>query len=149
MNQTTSNTWLTNNFRLAELTRTSCGLPNVPNQAQTDNLKHLATNYLQPLRDRYGPIRINSGFRTPEVNKAVGGAKNSAHMQGNAADIYVPSALLACLYVSFFHERYVKEGIGYDQLIVSYRRSTGNWWLHLGIASQSSYNRMQVKFLTY
>lgn len=53
------------------------------------NLDHM--NKLQELRDKWGPININSGFRCAEHNKAIGGEKNSIHMQGSATDIVVKS----------------------------------------------------------
>ncbi len=76
-------------FTLAELIHTNTGLLNVPNKEQFDNLQKLVTNVLDPLREMYGkPIRVNSGFRTPNVNKAVGSkAKNSDHLHGFAADL--------------------------------------------------------------
>ena len=58
------------------------------------NLKRLCENVLQPLRNEMRvSIRINSGFRSPELNIKLNGAKNSEHMQGKAADIYVPGKM--------------------------------------------------------
>ena len=140
---------ITKNFSMGELTHTNCGLPNEPDEKQKTMLRFLARNYLQPLRDRFGRIDINSAFRTPEVNKAVGGVKNSAHMQGLAADINIPSLYVACQFVAFFIERFTSDGWGFDQLIISHRRKTGNYWLHLGVAEVSTGNRLQVKYLEY
>jgi len=79
---------LTNNFTLAELTVTNSGLPNVPNSNEIAALKLLCENILQPLREKYGkPIKVNSGFRSAAVNKAVGGVASSQHVGGQAADI--------------------------------------------------------------
>jgi hypothetical protein len=86
---------LTKNFTLEELTVSDTGrklgLDNTPNAEQIDNLKALCTHVLQPVRDRLKmPIKVNSGYRSPEVNKAIGGAVNSQHMCLNgsaAADI--------------------------------------------------------------
>ena len=80
---------LTPHFSLRELTKTKTGIENVPNEAQVENLKRLC-RWLEQLRRRwnnlYGegddPIIINSGFRSPEVNKAVGGVATSNHLTG-------------------------------------------------------------------
>ena len=77
---------LSEHFTLAELTQTKTGIENVPNEEQVNNLKRLC-GWLEQLRRRwnnlYGegddPIIINSGFRSPEVNKAVGGWAQSNH----------------------------------------------------------------------
>lgn len=68
------------------------GIDNTPNATQISNMEELIKNILDPLREAYGkPINVNSGFRCPALNKAVGGAKNSEHMTGCAADIDVHS----------------------------------------------------------
>lgn len=77
-----------NHFTFEELVKTSTGLPN---SVDTDShLANLASlwNSLNFVREKFGkPIIVNSAFRTPQVNKQVGGAKRSLHMQGRAADI--------------------------------------------------------------
>ena len=91
-------TKLSEHFSLRELTKTKTGIENVPNEEQVDNLKRVC-GWLEQLRRRwnnlYGdgddPIIINSGFRSPEVNKAVGGATMSNHLTGCAV-ISVASA---------------------------------------------------------
>lgn len=70
-------------------------------------------------------------------------------MQGLAADINIPSLYVACQFVAFFIERFTRDGWGFDQLIISHRRKTGNYWLHLGVAEVSTGNRLQVKYLEY
>lgn len=77
-----------NHFTFEELTSTQTGLYNTP--VTDSHLANLATlwNTLNYIREQFGrPIVINSAFRSPEVNKQVGGAKRSLHMQGRAADI--------------------------------------------------------------
>lgn len=77
-----------------------------------DNIKALVDNVLQPLRDAWGgPLFINSGYRSPELNKAVGGAATSQHTKGCAADVGVtdPYALAKLA---------KKMRLGYDQMIV-------------------------------
>ena len=75
-------------FNLEELTQTSTGLVNSPNQDEIANLKLLVENVLDPAREEFGDvISIESGYRSPLVNRKVKGSKTSAHMKGRAADI--------------------------------------------------------------
>lgn len=75
-------------FTLDELTVTTTGLNNIPMSSEKENLVKLVENILDPLRELYGkPIHINSGYRSPLVNKKVGGAATSQHVQGQAVDI--------------------------------------------------------------
>jgi len=83
---------LTKNFNVAELSRSEAatrkGVDNTPTPEAIENLRALAEKVLQPLRDAMGkPMRVNSAYRGPEANKAVGGSKTSQHMTGEAADI--------------------------------------------------------------
>lgn len=80
------------NFTIQELTASTTAksekIQNVPTSEQIENLKQLINNVLDPLRNAYGkPIRVNSGFRSPELNAFLKGAKTSQHMKGQAADI--------------------------------------------------------------
>lgn len=74
-------------FSLAELTRTGTGLPNEPDEASRKRLVLLCQEVLEPLRVLVGPLRVNSGYRTLEVNKAIKGARGSQHLTGEAADV--------------------------------------------------------------
>jgi putative chitinase len=89
---------ITKNFTLDELCVTDTGKPNVPGTNDTVNLINLVVCILQPLRDALGlPVHVNSAYRSPAVNQAVGGVNNSQHALGQAADItvdgYTPSQL--------------------------------------------------------
>lgn len=83
---------ITDNFTLEEMynseTARARKINNTPNTQQQDNLIKLVKDILQPIRDRFGkPIHVNSGYRCPQLNKAVGGVSNSEHLTGNAVDI--------------------------------------------------------------
>ena len=85
-------THLSTFFTLEEMTRSnyaaSHNLPNKPNSDQRFNLQMLCKQVLDPLRQLYGhPIYVNSGYRSPAVNRAVGGVAGSQHLLGQAADI--------------------------------------------------------------
>lgn len=88
-----------NHFKFEELVSTQTGLPN---SVLTDShLANLASlwNYLNYIREELGkPIYINSAYRTPAVNKQVGGSKRSLHMQGRAADIRCKPEYMADLW---------------------------------------------------
>ena len=75
-------------FTLSEMTVTNTGLVNSPSKIEINKLKMLVENILDPLRELYGkPITVNSGYRSPLVNKKVGGVPTSEHVKGQAADI--------------------------------------------------------------
>ena len=87
---------LTKNFSLEEMVFSDIAnvkkIANVPDAIQTANLKALCEKVLQPARDKLGKaIHVNSGFRSPVLNIAVNGAKNSQHQLGEAADITMGS----------------------------------------------------------
>lgn len=86
-----------------------------------ENVKALVENVLDPLREKYGkPIKVNSGYRCPKHNLAVGGATQSQHMKGEAADI-APVGLQVTAYGLKELERLVeiiKQNGKWDQMIV-------------------------------
>ena len=120
---------LSTNFRLSEFTRSDTakrlGIENdCSSVEQVLNLAYLCHMVLQPLRDRFGPIRITSGYRCPELNGAVGGVKNSQHMRGEAADIHLPSVEIGKEYFAF-----LKTLPAVDELI--WERKGNVCWIHV------------------
>ena len=84
--------FFTEHFTLRELTRSATaqrkGIDNTPNALALSNLDRLCRRILQPIRYQWGePIIVSSGYRCPDLNRAVGGVKNSDHIYGCAADI--------------------------------------------------------------
>lgn len=80
-------------FTIKELCKSNTAIKhkinNVPQQLQEQNLKFLIEEVLDPIREKFGkPINVSSGFRCEKLNKLVGGAKNSFHLKGCAADLY-------------------------------------------------------------
>jgi D-alanyl-D-alanine dipeptidase len=63
------------------------GISNKPTEVHLANLSFLINNVIQPLRDKIGPIRVTSGYRSPALNRAIGGSSRSQHSKGMAADI--------------------------------------------------------------
>ena len=85
---------ITENFTLEEFTRSETaeklGIRNEPDNRAKLAIVNLCTKLLQPLREAYGkPIHINSGYRCPELNKAVGGVSTSQHQRGEASDLNI------------------------------------------------------------
>jgi uncharacterized protein YcbK (DUF882 family) len=83
---------LSNNFKLNELIYSSTAevnrINNYPSPVEIDNLRALCENILQPIRDKWGsPLYVNSGYRSPILNRKVGGVPTSYHCSGNAVDI--------------------------------------------------------------
>ena len=123
---------LSTNFTLHELTKSETalrkGMPNEPTEADIANLKLLVEKVLQPLRDHYAVgIKANSGYRSPDVNAAVGGSRTSDHCKGQAADIEiagVPNAVLA---------QYIKDSLQYTQLILEFYTPgiPDSGWVHV------------------
>ena len=85
---------LSQNFSLLELTKSETAIrksiDNTPSKEALQCLFNLCTNVLQPVRDAFGLVSITSGYRSPELNTAIGGSKTSDHCKGCAADFEVP-----------------------------------------------------------
>jgi zinc D-Ala-D-Ala carboxypeptidase len=131
---------LSKNFTLEELTYTNTGLPNVPTEAQIARLTDLVTNVLQPLREQWGkPIRVNSGFRSDAVNKAVKGAPTSQHCKGEAADIEADNN--AGLF------QMIRQNYTFDQLIWEGGNDLQPNWVHVSYHAEENHRqvlRMEV-----
>lgn len=113
------------------------GLDNTPNQEQIRNLQALCEHVLEPVRSLIKqPLQVNSGYRSPRVNAAVGGAPNSQHMEGKAADMVCfamgPLGLFKAI---------VQSGIEFDQLIFE------GTWVH--VSYDAGRNRQQLLRATF
>ena len=129
-------------FSLREMTRTSTGLRNVPPDDAYANLGRLVHTLLDPLRNDLGqPVRVTSGYRSPNVNKAVGGSRTSRHMLGLAADIKVRGMSSSALAERI--EELREQGVlDYDQ-VIAYAASRGGH-VHVGLAPEGSTPRRQM-----
>lgn len=114
-------------FTIEELSKTNTGLSNTPSLYEKENLIHLVNEVLDPIRDKLGlPIIINSGYRSPLVNRKVGGVPNSQHIKGQAADIKCKDMKkLWEVCVSFINE------LPIDQLINEKNLS----WIHISFSN--------------
>lgn len=122
----------------ASTTADARGIKNTPMLQETGNLKALADNVLDPLREWYGkPIYVNSGYRCPQLNRMVGGKPTSQHLKGEAADITAGSKeenrkLFA----------YIRANLTFDQLIDEKNFS----WVHVSF-KRNGENRKQILHL--
>jgi zinc D-Ala-D-Ala carboxypeptidase len=125
-------------FHLSDLTNSETALrkrlDNTPGENEKKSLEALAVNVLDILKDKYPSMRINSGFRAEKVNFAVGGAKNSQHLTGEAADLSFPGNSLVSVWKWIRDE----SGMEYDQLILEHNR-----WVHISYAATRK-NRRQA-----
>jgi hypothetical protein len=125
-------TQLTRNFSLHELTKSETaarrGLDNTPGATEISNLTTLAGTVLQPIRDHFARgVHVNSGFRHPDVNTAVGGSRTSDHCRGMAADIEIPGVANAEL------AEWIKNNLEFTQLILEFYTPgiPDSGWVHV------------------
>ena len=144
---------LSEHFTLGELTRTSARTPdgNMPSREHIENLKRLC-RWLEQLRTRwnmmYGegndPLVINSGYRSAQVNKAVGGVATSNHLTGCAVDIRVAGQEQLLRYATILLDISDKTKEDFDELLLE-RNSRGAYWLHFAVRPQG--NRRKIRFI--
>jgi uncharacterized protein YcbK (DUF882 family) len=136
-------TRISKNFTLDELTASATAkqmrIINAPGVDEVCNLCALVHNVLQPLRDAMGEaIKIGSGYRCPQLNKAVGGVSNSQHMKGEAADLCIDGDLKK----GRKWMTWIMEHCDFDQIIMEHN-AKGTYWVHVSFRSDGK-NRRQV-----
>ena len=149
---------LSEHFTLGELTMTSYKTEdgNIPSRVAIENLKNLCENWLEDLRYSYNtlyprdcpqeevPLVINSGYRSPEVNKRAGGSSTSNHLTGCAVDIHVSGFEQAIRYASILLD--ISDGTkqDFDELFLE-KNSAGRYWIHFAVRPKS--NRRKIDFI--
>ena len=115
------------------ITATRLGFENIPSDEQLDNMELLAEKVFEPLREWVGgPIKVNSFFRGLKLNTAIGGAKSSQHMKGQAIDIDDTFGLATN--AEMYH--WIKENLDFDQLIWEFGDDDNPNWLHVSYVSK-------------
>jgi len=143
---------LSKNFSYSEMiysaTANKYKIDNTPDNESLANLKKLCETILQPIRDKYGyPIKITSGYRGPKLNQKVGGAKNSDHMFGAAADFKATHGTNKELFDLVMKMIKNKE-IKCRQLIWEYGTKSNPNWLHISINhSKNKQKNNQVLYI--
>lgn len=135
-------TKLTENFSLEEMiasqTAANRGIDNTPDQWQIENMQRLCENLLQPLRDAIGVINVSSGFRSPALNRAIGGSRTSQHCKGEAADIKCNNN------AALFH--LIRETMDFDQLIWEFGDNNQPQWIHVSYKKKGNRNQVLIAF---
>lgn len=134
---------LTANFTLAEMIKSETALrhdmDNTPGEVEIENLKALCENVLQPVRDHFQRgVKVNSGFRHPEVNAKVGGSKTSDHCKGQAADIEITGVANGDL------AQWIVDNLDFRQVILEFYTPgvPDSGWVHVSYVAGD--NKKQV-----
>ena len=133
---------LSKNFTLAEFTKsqtaTRRGIDNTPEGEHLEAAKELFENVVQKVRDKFGLTVINSGYRGPELNEAVGGSSKSQHCKGEAADIECPGNS------NYDVAKWIEDNLDFDQLILEFYTPgiPDSGWVHVSYKPEG--NRKSV-----
>lgn len=131
---------LSDHFTLAELTSSTRarahGIQNAPGPTERAALEHLCVTILEPIRTKFGPVYVSSGYRSPKLNALVGGAQASQHVRGEAADIRVARASITELYKWIACE----SQLPFDQVIWEYGR-----WVHVSAVAYGPARNQALK----
>ena len=117
------------------ITALRLGLNNDPTKTHLTNMELLAEKVFEPLRKHVnGPIKINSFYRGPELNKAIGGSANSQHCKGQAIDIddvygYMSNADMY---------EFIKNNLSFDQMIWEFGNSNNPDWVHVSYVNEEA-----------
>ena len=151
--QLNSGAKLSPHFTLGEMTKSSSHpeVYNIPSHEAIANLTNL-TKWLEVLRKRYNakygvgeePIRINSGYRSPQLNKKIGGVATSNHLTGCAVDIRVLGMEQLIRYATILLDYADESRLDFDELLIEKNRH-GAIWLHFAVRPRD--NRRKVNFL--
>ncbi len=130
-------------FTIEELCRSNTakakGIDNTPNKEHKEHLVELIENILDPLREAWGSaIIVSSGYRSPALNKAVGGSSTSAHCRGYAADISPANGKMTEF--KAFVKKWLKDK-NFDQYINEFKGKSQ--WVHVGYKNLNGNQRKQ------
>ena len=123
-------------------TATRKGIDNTPSEYELQNMELIAEKVFEPLRKHVnGPIKINSFFRSQELNKAIGGSSKSQHCQGRAMDLddtygYMSNADMY---------QYIKANPDYDQMIWEFGDDKNPDWVHVSYVDADSNRKRCLK----
>ncbi len=118
------------------------GIENIPSEYQLTNMVAIAENVFEPLRKWVGgPIKINSFFRSPELNKAIGGSSKSQHCEGRAIDIDDTYGWKSNAEMY----NYIKNNLDFDQLIWEFGTDDNPDWVHVSYVSVDGNRRRCLK----
>jgi len=123
-------------------TATRRGIDNTPNDEQLNNMELIANEVFEPLRVWVGgPIKINSFFRSPDLNTAIGGSSKSQHCKGQAMDI--DDTFGKATNAEMYH--FIKENLDFDQMIWEFGNDDNPDWVHVSYVSEDGNRRRCLK----
>ncbi len=130
------------NFTYGEFVKSATakkhGIPNTPSEEHWRCLEKLAVNVLQPLREKFGPIRITSGYRSPALCEKIGSGKNSNHARGQAADIEPCSANITLLRML----EWIHDNLEFRELIAE---NFPAGWIHVAYREGGNFKTLKLK----
>ena len=137
---------LSKNLVLAGVTRRDTakrkGISNMPTPEHIENFKKLAENVFQPIREHFGvPIHISSGYRSKDLNTAIGGSLSSQHCQGEAIDIDMDGTSITNKQIFDF----IKENLNFDQMIWEFGTDANPDWVHVSYESTGKQRKQILK----
>jgi len=128
---------LSNNLSLSEVTKSNTairrGIDNMPTDAHIENLKYLAEKVFQPIREHFGcPIFVSSGYRSKDLNEAIGGSQRSFHSHGMALDLDMDGRSNSVSNADIFY--YILNNLQFSELIWEFGDDNNPNWVHVAIA---------------
>jgi len=139
---------LSENLSLSEVIRSESakrrGISNMPTEAHIANFKILAEKIFQPIREHFRcPIHISSGYRSKELNAAIGGSLTSQHCSGEAIDIDMDGTPNGVTNKMVFD--YIKDNLDFDQLIWEFGDSSNPDWVHVSHETSGKQRKQILK----
>jgi hypothetical protein len=137
---------ISKHLSLAEVSRSETakrkGINNTPSGEHLENFKKLAENIFEPIREHFGvPIHISSGYRSKELNSAIGGSSTSQHCQGEAIDIDMDGTSITNAQI--FH--FIKDNLVFDQMIWEFGTDKNPDWVHVSYESTGKQRKQILK----
>lgn len=137
---------ISKHLSLAEVSRSETakrkGINNTPSGEHLENFKKLAENIFEPIREHFGvPIHISSGYRSKELNAAVGGSSSSQHCQGEAIDIDMDGTSITNAEIF----NYIKDNLNFDQMIWEFGNDSNPDWVHVSYESTGKQRKQILK----
>lgn len=139
---------ISKHLSLAEVSRSETakrkGINNTPSGEHLENFKKLAENVFEPIREHFGaPIHISSGYRSKELNSAIGGSATSQHCSGEAIDIDMDGSASGITNAQVFN--FIKDNINFDQLIWEFGSDSNPDWVHVSYESTGKQRKQILK----
>jgi zinc D-Ala-D-Ala carboxypeptidase len=139
---------ISKHLSLAEVSRSETakrkGINNTPSGEHLENFKKLAENIFEPIREHFGvPIHISSGYRSKELNSAIGGSATSQHCSGEAIDIDMDGSASGVTNAQVFN--FIKDNLQFDQLIWEFGSDSNPDWVHVSYETTGKQRKQILK----